>query len=74
MGVHEKPIYQYRRGDCLKGRGIGQVADLSGGGGGLARKRGVVFLRERVDTPLRTVRLGTNIRTSGSITIFKILQ
>ena len=36
--VMEKPIY---RGDCLK-RGFGQFADLRGG---LAKKRGMVFLR-----------------------------
>ena len=36
---------QYRGGVCLK-RGLGQFADLRGGGeGGLTRKRGVVFLR-----------------------------
>ena len=45
---HEKPIY---RGDCLKRGGFEQFADLRGG---LARKRGVVFLRE-VDTPMHTM-------------------
>ena len=36
---------QYRGGNCLKrGGGLGQFADLKGGGG-LARKRGVVFLK-----------------------------
>ena len=47
---HEKPIY---RGDCLKrgGGGFEQFADLRGG---LARKRGVVFLRG-VDTPMHTI-------------------
>ena len=36
----EKPVY---RGDCLKRRGLTQFADLRRGGG-LARKRGVMFL------------------------------
>ena len=40
--VHDKPVY---RGDCLKGGGLGQFADLRGG---LARKRGLVFLRRGV--------------------------
>ena len=49
---------QYRRWDCLKRGGLGQLADLrgrSGGGGGgwgvgggLAKKRGVVFLRGKL--------------------------
>ena len=39
---------RYRGWDCLKrGRGLRQSADLKGGGG-LARKRGVVFLRREV--------------------------
>ena len=32
--------------------GLRPFADLRGGGGGLARKRGMVFLREGVDTPM----------------------
>ena len=41
--VHEKPIYW---GGLPKKGGLEQFADLRGGGGGdLARKRGVVFLR-----------------------------
>ena len=39
-GVHEKPIY---RGGCLKRGGLGQFADLRGGG--LATKRRLVFFR-----------------------------
>ena len=40
--------------DCLKrGGGLGQFADLKGG---LARKRGVVFLRGGVDTPVPTMK------------------
>ena len=49
---------QYRGGNCLKrGGGLGQFADLKGGGG-LARKRGVVFLkggRGGVDTPMHNM-------------------
>ena len=40
-------------GDCLK-RGAWTVCRFKGGGGGLARKRGVVFLRG-VDTPMHTM-------------------
>ena len=39
-GVHEKPIY---RGDCLKREGAWTVCRFKGGGG-LARKKGRVFL------------------------------
>ena len=41
-GVHEKPIY---RRELPKKRGLGQFAELRGGGGGLTKKRGV-------DTPI----------------------
>ena len=45
---------QYRGGNCLKGGGLRQFADLKGGG--LARKRGVVFLKGGgVDTPMHTM-------------------
>ena len=44
---------QYRGVIAEKG-GLGPLADLSGGG--LAKKRGVVFLRgEGVDTPMHTM-------------------
>ena len=42
---------QYRAGDCLKGGGGGQFADLRGS---LARKRWVVFLRGN-GTPMHTM-------------------
>ena len=45
--VNEKPIY---RGELPKKGGLGHYADLRGGGG-LAKKKGVVFFR-RVDTPM----------------------
>ena len=48
---------QYRGGLPKKGR-LGQFADLrGGGGGGLARKRGMLFLRG-VDTPMPTMNTG----------------
>ena len=51
MGVTKK---QYRGEDCLRrsGGGLGQFADLWGGG--LSKKEGVVFLRG-VDTPIHTM-------------------
>ena len=50
VGAHEKSIY---RGNCLKRGWLGQFSDLSGG---LAKKKGVVFLRG-VDTPMHTMSL-----------------
>ena len=47
VAVNGKPIY---KGDCLKW-GLGQFADLRGGGGGLDKKEGGDF-RGRVDTPM----------------------
>ena len=47
-GVHEKPIY---RGGCLKRGGLGQFADLRGGG--LASIRGGVF--SRGGNPMQTM-------------------
>ena len=44
---------QYRGGFPKKG-GLGQFADLRGGGGG-KKERGMVFLREGVDTPMHTM-------------------
>ena len=53
---------QYNRGNCLKrGKGLGQFADLRGGG--LAKKGGGVFEgREGVDAPLHTT-LKTSVET-----------
>ena len=50
---------QYRGGRLDKKRGLGLFADLRGrGGGGLARKRVVVFLRRgRGETPMHTMGL-----------------
>ena len=42
--VHEKPI-QGELPKIGRGGGLGQFADLRGGGGELAKKRGVVLLR-----------------------------
>ena len=44
---------QYRGADCLKRGGLGQFADLRGGG--LARKREWCFLGG-FDTPMHTMR------------------
>ena len=46
MEVHEKPIYRLKREDL--------DSFQSGGEGGLAKKRWVVFLRE-VDTPMHSI-------------------
>ena len=51
MEVHEKPIYR-GRGDWLKREDLDSFQ--SGGEGGLAKKRWVVFLRE-VDTPMHSI-------------------
>ena len=51
MEAHEKPIYR-GRGNWLKREGLDSFQ--SGGGGGLAKKRWVVFLRE-VDTPMHSI-------------------
>ena len=42
MGVPKKPIY---RGELPKKEGLGPFPDLRRGGGGLAKKKWVVFLR-----------------------------
>ena len=52
MGVEGLTKNQYREGNCLKRGGLGQFTDLREGG--LARKRGVVFLRE-VETYMHTM-------------------
>ena len=67
LGVHWKirllggfTKNQYRGGDCPKrGKGLDSLSIYKGGG--LARKKEVVFLR-RVDTPMRTVRVVQNLK------------
>ena len=47
---------QYR-GRLPKMEGLGWFADFKGGGG-LARKSGVLFLKGEVDTPMHTMNVG----------------
>ena len=54
-GGHEKPIY---REDRLKRGGLEQFANKFKGGGGLARIKGMVFLKGgRVDTPMHNMQM-----------------